>query len=193
MPREALLVIDMCKDFVDGRLPVGEPAKAIVPFIVAECQEMLDAGGLVYFPTDNHEDGKDGQWPDHCDPTTDGADLYGAIGEWFEKNRRHDPKGIGYFNIPQVQSHVRYIPKTTYNAFWGTSIQWELKDMGVDTVKIVGVCTDICVFHSAAGAYFSGFKVKVLKQGCATLDFLKGNEPQAYEMMKGQFAAEIVD
>src|SRR4051812_40085511 len=106
----ALLVIDMPNDFVadDGGLTVGKPAQAIVPFITEQCQEVFMGDGLVIFPTDNHPGGIDGQWPKHCDPTTDGVKLYGAIGEWYEKHKQY--------------GNVLYLPKTKYNAFWGTDL-----------------------------------------------------------------------
>ena len=177
--RTALLVIDMCNDFVadNGRLTVGKPAQEIVPFILKECEETVKSGGLVIFATDAHINGKDGNWPPHCDPETDGVEIYGELGEWCKEN---------------VDIAGRF-PKTTYNAFWKTDLAEFLRFQRVETVKLVGVCTDICVFNSAAGAYFEGFKVQVLKKGCATLDFLRGNEAQAYNMMKGQFFAEIIE
>lgn len=179
MSREALIVVDMCNDFVadDGLLTVGKPAQEIVPYILEECKK----ADIVVFATDNHVDGKDGNWPPHCDPKTNGADLYGPLKEFCQQ------RGDG--------RKVWYQPKTKYNAFWETSLSQNLLHEGVDTVKLVGVCTDICVFNTAAGAYFAGFKVKVLKRGCATLgldDFQKNIE-SAYRMMQQQFGAEIVE
>lgn len=177
--RKALIVVDICEDFVadNGKLTVGKPAQDIVPFILEQMQQTLDDKGVVVFATDNHPEGKDGGWPPHCDPNTNGVKPFGPLNDWYETNKEN--------------SDVIYSPKSTYNAFWQTGLGFQLKIKDVDEVKLVGVCTDICVFNTAAGAYFSGFKVKVLKAGCATLPALKPNEEAAYKMMKEQYAAEI--
>ena len=185
--KEALIVIDMCRDFVadDGKLTVGKPAQLIVPYILEECEKTIVAGGEVFFPTDLHLGGHDGKWPPHCDPDTDGFELYGQLLDLLDKRR-----------------HTHYIPKKQYNCFHGTTFRGSreiyfteiLKENEIykkTPLKFCGVCTDICILHSVAGAYFEGFtNLKVLKRGCATFS---ANSEIAFEMMKNQFFAEIVE
>lgn len=178
--KEALIVVDMCNDFVadDGKLTVGKPAQLIVPYILEECEKTISAGGEVFFPTDNHVGGYDGKWPKHCDPDTDGFKLYEPLFDFVDKRR-----------------NTNYIPKKQYNCFHGTGLSRILKEHEIypknNTLKFCGVCTDICVLHSVAGAYFEGFtNLQVLKRGCATFS---ANSEIAFEMMKNQFFAEIVE
>jgi nicotinamidase-related amidase len=179
--KEALIVVDMCNDFVadDGRLTVGKAAQNLLPFIIEQCRHFIVQGGVVVFATDNHPEGIDGTWPQHCDPRTDGIKIYGQLGDWYDLMKDHP--------------NVLYQPKTTYNAFWQTPLADWLRSKQITTVNLVGVCTDICVINTAAGAYFSGFKVNVLKKGCATITVLQKYETPAYEMMQGSYAATIVD
>ena len=176
--KNATIVIDVINDFVNGSLPVGQPAIDIIPFIVEQCEKAKNNGDVIIFACDNHIDGIDGKWPKHADPKTDGVKLYGELGKWFDN--------IRYSEVPP---HAFYFPKTKYDAFFGTALAEFLKEYGVTQVTLMGVCTDICIFYTAAGAFFNGFDVKVLKKGCAT--FAPQNEPQVYEMMKNHFFAEI--
>jgi len=176
MSKKALIVVDMVNDFVDGALPVGEPAKKIVPFIMEKIKEFHKNGDIVVFACDSHKDGIDGNWPKHCDPDTDGAKLYGEIGEWYVANS-------GDMWIEE---------KETYDSFHNTGLTQWLRASDVEEVYVVGVCTDICIYSTVAGAYFNGFKVNVFKDGCATLEVFKDREPQVYQMMKDYFFANII-
>ena len=44
------------------------------------------------------------------------------------------------------------LPKTRYSGFYGTDLAARLARLQPDTLTIVGVCTDICVLHTAADA-----------------------------------------
>ena len=54
--------------------------------------------------------------------------------------------------------------KTRYSAFAGTDLEMKLRERGIEEVHLVGVCTDICVLHTAVDAYNKGFKIVVLKR-----------------------------
>ena len=43
--------------------------------------------------------------------------------------------------------------KTRYSAFAGTDLEMKLRERGIEEVHLVGVCTDICVLHTAVDAY----------------------------------------
>lgn len=40
-----------------------------------------------------------------------------------------------------------------------------LRERSINQVKIVGVCTDICVLHTAISAYNLGYKISVPAEG----------------------------
>jgi nicotinamidase-related amidase len=53
------------------------------------------------------------------------------------------------------------ILKRRYSCFYGTGLDALLRELGVDTVVLTGLVTDICVQHTAADAFFRGYKVLI--------------------------------
>lgn len=145
---EALLIIDMSNDFVDdkGGLTAGKPAQDVVPKIIETANEFLQQGNIVAVCMDSHEenDSHFELWPEHNVKGTWGQELYGPLKNWYEQNKEND--------------HVLYVPKPEYDAFLGTNLDELLKEREVDTVHLTGVCTDICDFLTAYGAYARGYK-----------------------------------
>lgn len=45
-----------------------------------------------------------------------------------------------------------------------------LRERQVDTIEIVGVCTDICVLHTAISAYNLNYQLIIPKKGVATFN-----------------------
>lgn len=185
--KRTLLVIDMANDFVHekGSMYIGEQAQKIVPYINDTIEEIISEkdDGNVYFVTDCH--GYDDQqfinkeWPKHCIYDSWGREIYSPILQKCEDLSNYN---CSYWNF-------NYFDKSDYDAFYLTYLAEELKDNGVKTVELVGVCTDICVFLTAAGAYRNGFKVKVHNRGCATFT---NNHEFALEHMKLCFKAQIL-
>ncbi len=58
--------------------------------------------------------------------------------------------------------------KTRYSAFAGTDLEMKLRERGIEEVHLVGVCTDICVLHTAVDAYNKGFKIVVYEKAVAS-------------------------
>lgn len=65
--------------------------------------------------------------------------------------------------------NVYYMDKTRYSAFAGTDLEMKLRERGIEEVHLVGVCTDICVLHTAVDAYNKGFKIVVYEKAVASL------------------------
>ena len=61
------------------------------------------------------------------------------------------------------------IPKRRYDAFFGTDLDITLRELGRDTLVVVGFDTNICVLHTLAGAYFLGYRTIVPADATATL------------------------
>lgn len=148
---KAFLVVDMSNDFVDdnGGLTAGKPAQDIVNNIIDTADLFLGNGELVIFAMDAHE--KDDEhfklWPAHNVKDTWGAELYGDIGKWYEKNKDNE--------------NVIFLEKPEYDAFYNTQLYSILEAAGVDTVLVGGVCTDICVMQTVYGAYKEGLNTEV--------------------------------
>jgi nicotinamidase-related amidase len=60
------------------------------------------------------------------------------------------------------------IDKNTSSAFSSTGIEWLLRNMGVETLVLVGMATDMCVETTARDAADRGFNVIVVEDATAT-------------------------
>ncbi|MFA1821842.1 cysteine hydrolase family protein [Virgibacillus oceani] len=163
MTKRALLNVDYTIDFVaeDGKLTCGVPGQVIENKVVSLTQEFIDAGDYVVFAIDAHEEGdqlhpESDLFPPHNIIGTKGRDLYGKLKAVYENNKDKD--------------HVYYFDKTRYSAFSGTDLELKLRERGIDEVHIVGVCTDICVLHTAVDAYNKGFNIVVHKDAVASFN-----------------------
>ena len=54
------------------------------------------------------------------------------------------------------------------NAFWHTTLEAQLKALGVENVVLAGFMTHMCINSSARGAFNLGFKSTVVASACAT-------------------------
>ena len=93
------------------------------------------------------------------------------------------------------------LQKRKYSAFQGTGLDQLLRELKVDTLILTGVVTDICIQHTAADAFFRGYKI-IVPEDCveaineqtqkAALDYLKriyGSEiTRADEIMKRKWS-----
>ena len=62
------------------------------------------------------------------------------------------------------------LDKTRYSSFYNTSLEVILRGLGVDTLIICGVTTEICVESTIRDAYFRDFKILVPKDAVAAMD-----------------------
>lgn len=161
--KRALINVDYTYDFVadDGKLTCGAPGQAIEDKIVAITQEFIEAGDFVTFGIDAHIEGdklhpETKLFPPHNIVGTAGMELYGGLKELYEKHKD--------------ESNVFYFEKTRYSAFAGTNLELKLRERDIKEVHIVGVCTDICVLHTAVDAYNKGFDIVIHKDAVASFN-----------------------
>ncbi|UOY89998.1 cysteine hydrolase family protein [Bacillus glycinifermentans] len=180
MAKAALLIVDMSNDFVDdnGTLTTGKPAQEIVPYIKELATRFLADGNVVVVTMDAHQpnDLHFKLWTPHNIIGTEGQQLYGELYDWFQNNKDNE--------------NLIYTPKTNYNAFFKTDLAETLRDLGVEKVHTVGVCTDICDLLTVAGADAEGFKTAIHKRGVATFTDLGET---MVNHMKLCFHTEIVE
>ena len=160
---KALINIDYTVDFVadSGALTCGKPGQVIEEKIIQLTNEFIENGDYVVFTIDVHDQGDEFHpetklFPPHNLRGTSGRDLFGALKDEYEKN-----KG---------QENVVFMDKTRYSAFAGTDLEIKLRERGITEVHLVGVCTDICVLHTAVDAYNKGFKIVVYKDAVASFN-----------------------
>lgn len=180
MAKKALVVVDYNNDFVhaDGALTCGEAGQRLDGFIAEKVRRFYEQGDVVVVVNDNHrpDDEEFALWPIHCVAGTWGSETYGETGKAVAELR----------GKPRVYE----LPKTKYDAFYGTELADILQKEGVEEVYVVGVCTSICVAATVQGGYFRGYRMKVLRDGVADLS------EEAHRFMLGHMAniykAEVI-
>lgn len=149
---KALIVVDMQNDFVDGVLGSKE-AVAIIDRAV-EVIENFD--GKVFYTLDTHSEDylqtEEGRHLPvvHCVRESKGWELNPQIQKALEKR------------------HAKGIEKPTFGSEkLMTLIQKEISD--IESITLIGICTDICVISNAmlAKAHFVNVPVSVVASACA--------------------------
>ncbi len=159
--KKALIIIDYVNDFVadNGKLTCGKVGQEIECYIKKLVEEFSSCGDFIAVAKDSHEEGdkyskEAGMFPLHCVDTI-GRELFGSVKNAVEAASK---------------SQIIQIDKTRYSAFCGTPLDLKLKEREVCEIHLVGVCTDICVLHTAIDAYNLGYKITVHKSGVASFN-----------------------
>lgn len=180
---QALIIIDYSYDFVedDGKLTAGKPAQDVEENMVNAINEFVDKKAPIFFMMDIHKENDPHHpetklFPPHNIEGSAGRDLYGKVGERYEEIKSLD--------------NVFFIDKTRYSSFAGTNLDLLLRERNIDTVVLGGVVTDICVLHTAIGAYNLGYHIQVLENCVAS--FNPDGHTVALDHMKNSLAAEII-
>lgn len=180
---KALLIIDYTNDFVaeQGALTAGQPAQTIEAKIVDLAEQLRKAGDFVYLPTDVHAPGNPYHpetklFPPHNVRGTWGRQLYGALAPWYQTH--------------QAEQKVTQFDKTRYSSFAGTPLDLWLRERQVTELHLVGVCTDICVLHTAVDAYNLNYPLVIHQAAVAT--FTPGGQEWALNHFKSALGAQIV-
>ena len=151
--KRALLVVDMIEDFVreGGALYCGPSMAKIEPVIQRELVRARASGEPVVYLTDNHlpNDAEFAMFPPHALVGTKGAEVVPEL-------------------APANGDVV--ITKRRYSGFFGTDLDITLRERGVDTLRLVGDCTNICVLYTAADARNLGYAVEVLQDAVTSFD-----------------------
>ena len=83
------------------------------------------------------------------------------------------PAGVGpAAEVTSVRDHSPYgiAGPAGYSGFFGTDLDITLRERGIDTLRLVGDCTNICVLYTAADARNLGYEVEVLREGVTSFD-----------------------
>ncbi|MDR1033601.1 MAG: cysteine hydrolase [Bifidobacteriaceae bacterium] len=169
--KQAVIVIDMIHDFVDGVLG-SAPAQKIVPDLKSFLEVARKDNVPVIYTNDAHLDEIDNElklWGNHGIKGTHGGAVVPEL-------------------TPQAGDFV--IEKRRYSAFFGTSLDLLLQELGVTNVILTGVATNICVQSTAMDAFFRNYAITIVRETTASFD--PDAEKYALDYMKSMFAAEIV-
>ncbi len=172
-PKEALLIIDMLNDFVLEGAPLEVPdTRKVIPDIKGEIERARAEGRPVIYICDAHEiDDKEFSkfgWPSHAVKGTRGAEVVDEL-------------------KPEEGDIV--IEKTTYSGFYNTKLDETLKNLGVDSLRLTGCVTHICIMFTASDAVLRGYKVTVIEDGVAGL--AEEDHKAALRIMKNVMGVKI--
>lgn len=169
----ALLVIDALTSSEPDTVYELEADEAA---FAANCARLTkaarEAGLPVIFANDDHIEGLDKElelWGPHG--------IHGKVRPFPELEAGEGPRDY-------------IITKRRYSAFFGTSLDLLLRELGVRTLIAVGEDSNICVLHSLADAYYLGYASIVAED--ATRTFLCGTQEGAIEHYKKCFGSQIV-
>ena len=168
---DALVVVDMQRDFMPGgALPVPK-ADTIVPKINDYVKLFFEKERPIFFTRDYHPKehisfrSQGGAWPEHC--------VEGSEGAKFHPN----------LLIPMDNKFI--ISKGTskdfdaYSGFQGTLLHDLLQERGIRRLFICGVATEYCVKNTLLGAIHLGYETFLLTDAIKGL----GRSKEAIEQM----------
>lgn len=168
----SVIVVDMLNDFVTGVLKC-ERASRIIPNI----QRLLNFARKkkipVIYVSDAHQPGVDEElelWPPHAIVGTKGA-------ETIEE-------------IKPVEGDYT-LQKRKYSAFYETGLDSLLKKLNVDTVVLVGLVTNVCIQHTAADAFFRGYRI-IVPEDCVEA-ITEETQKTAIKYLKVNYGSEITN
>lgn len=182
--KKALINIDYTNDFVaeDGALTCGQPGQAIEERIAELTEQFIANQDFVVFAIDVHQEAdpyhpETKLFPPHNIAGTEGRKLYGKLENVYQQHKNHPD--------------VYWMDKTRYSAFAGTDLEHQLRARGIVELHLVGVCTDICVLHTAVDAYNKGFNILIHEDAVASFD--PDGHAWALRHFKGTLGATVVN
>ena len=148
----ALLVVDTLVGFLEAghNLYCGDEARDIIPNVKRLIEAEQAKGSKVFFICDTHDpdDLEFKMFPVHCVRGTEEAQV-----------------------IPELKGYEgEVIPKRRYSAFFETDLEQRLDRLKPEKIIICGVCTDICVMHTASDARNRDYEVEIPADCVATFD-----------------------
>jgi nicotinamidase-related amidase len=173
MSRMAVIVLDMLNDFVTGDLKTARAATIVEP-IKKLVESARNHGVPVIYSNDAHlnvDFEVVERWGDHAIKGTKGAQV-----------------------VPELAPAERdfVVEKRVYSGFYETGLDSLLrslyKGLGVETVILVGLHTHICVRHTAASAFYRGYKIVVPRDGVEA--FTRKEQIEGLKYLKDVYSAE---
>jgi nicotinamidase/pyrazinamidase len=178
---DALLIVDVQRDFLPGGALAVPDGKAVVPALNDLAKQFAERGLPVIASRDWHPpdhcsfEAAGGPWPPHCVAGTPGAEFDASL---------------------ELPEGTRIVDKATtagaeaYSAFQGTDLDAWLAERGVKRLFVGGVATDYCVLESAMDARRHGYEVIVLTDAIRAIDLDDG--AKALEALEAK-GAELAD
>jgi len=174
MNNKAVIIIDLLNDFVTGDLK-SDRAKRVIPKLKKLIETARKHNISVIYSNDAH---------------------YPQDVEVVEKWGKHAIKGTkGAEVIPELKPTAKdyIVEKRTYSGFYETGLDSLLRSLyhgeGVKTVILGGLHTNICVRHTAADAFFRGYKIIIAKDGVEA--FTEEDQKEGLKYLEYVYNAKI--
>ncbi|RKS87678.1 niacin transporter [Orbus hercynius] len=160
---KALISIDYTNDFIanNGALTTAKAGQEIESQLVATTRTFIEQGHYVVFAIDCHDINdsfhpENKLFPPHNIIGTTGQALYGSLATLYQQY--------------QSSPHIYWMNKRHYSAFCGTDLDLRLRERQITEIHLTGVCTDICILHTAIDAYNLGYQIVIIKKAVASFD-----------------------
>lgn len=151
--RAALLVVDMQDFFLDPASPAYMPqGAAILPNAARLAGEFRRAGLPVFFTSHAHED-----------PARDGGLM---TQRWRKVCLAGTPQAHVAATLQPERGEV--FTKCRYSAFSAPGLEARLRGLGVNSLIVAGVKTDLCVESTVRAAFDLGFSCLAAGDACAS-------------------------
>ncbi len=179
---DALLLVDVQKDFLPGGALAVPNADKILPFLNAYIKIFSNKGLKIYMTRDWHPEDhcsfKDygGLWPKHCIQESEGAK--------FAEELKLPPDVV-------IISKATDKNKDAYSGFDDTELDNILKKDNIKRLFIGGLATDYCVKATVLDALSLGYKVFLLLDGIKAVNVNPQDEEKALLEMKEKGAIFI--
>ena len=170
----AVIVSDMLNDFVTGNLKTDRALRIVEPI-----KKLVEAARKHRVPVIYSNDAHLNidfevveKWGNHAIKGTPGAQVIQEL-------------------MPTQNDFV--VEKRVYSGFYETGLDSLLrslyKGMGVETVILAGLHTHICVRHTAADAFFRGYRIIIPSDGVEA--FTHEDHEEGLKYLKNIYNAEI--
>ena len=178
--REALVMVDMQRDFCPGGALAVSSGDAIVPVVNRYLQRFAAARAPVFLtrdwhpPVTRHFQAHGGIWPPHCVQGTQGAEFHPALASptgTVVVSKGMDPDQDAYSGFQAEDDAGRPLPAV-------------LAERGVRRLYVGGLATDYCVRATVLDAVREGFEVVVLGDAIGAVDLQPGDGTRALEDMR---------
>jgi len=153
MPKMALIVVDVQRDFCEGGALAASDTLSLLEPLKNYIESARRAGAVIVFTKDWHPEthssfqNNAGPWPVHCVAGSPGAELMPPLADEegdVVVQKGTDVNGAGY------------------SGFEGTGLNRKLRELGVQNVAITGIATEYCVRATALDAVKARFETAVL-------------------------------
>jgi Amidases related to nicotinamidase len=160
---KALISIDYTNDFIadDGALTTGAVGQQIESEMINITQSFIKNNEFIVFAIDAHNPldkyhPENSLFPPHNLVGTVGQQLFGDLHQLYQKIKN--------------STNIYWINKRHYSAFCGTDLDLRLRERHITEIHLIGVCTDICILHTAVDAYNLGYKIVIHQNAVASFD-----------------------